>query len=85
MHAREIHINAAGFHAAMEALLMDDPYPGDALQDGPSRWLQRALYAYEWAKRNYRARDPESMVYQGLPRPGEARHAVLVHESAEQE
>ncbi|WP_454197096.1 hypothetical protein [Nocardia sp. Marseille-Q1738] len=77
MYFPEIDINRAGFHAAMEALVMDDPHPSDDFQDCPSHWMRRALYAYEWAKRTF--------VTQELPRPGEAREAVLLHEAREQE
>ncbi|WP_433734001.1 hypothetical protein ACQP0C_17820 [Nocardia sp. CA-129566] len=88
-NAPDIDINRAGFHAAMEALMMDDPHPSDCLgdyfQDCPSRWLQRALYAYEWAKRTYLVQDLGSNLYQELPQPGEAREAVLRHESRVQE
>ncbi|MEV0297434.1 hypothetical protein [Nocardia sp. NPDC050710] len=81
MNSHEIDINRAGFHAAMEALMMDDPHPGDYFEDAsdyfrdcPSRWLRRALYAYEWAKQTYLTQDP---------RPGAAREAVLLHEAGE--
>ncbi|WP_433678002.1 hypothetical protein [Nocardia sp. CA-119907] len=85
MYAHEIDINKAGFHAAMEALMMDDPHPDDGFQDCPSHWLQRALYAYEWAKRTFLTQDLGFTLYQELPRPGEAREAVLLHEVTQQE
>ncbi len=92
MNSHEIAVNRAGFHAAMEALMMDDPHPSDYFEDPsdyfrdcPSRWLRRALYAYEWAKRTYLTQNLDSTLHQELPRPGEAREAVLLHEAGEQE
>ncbi|MGV9816941.1 hypothetical protein [Nocardia xishanensis] len=90
MNSHEIDIDRAGFHAAMEALMMDDPHPSDYFEepsdyfrDCPSRWLRRALYAYEWAKRTYRAQNRDSILFQELPQPGAAREAVLLHEAGE--
>lgn len=80
MDTHHIEINKAGFYAAMEALIMDDPHPGDDVQDSPSHWLERALYAYEWAKQTYIPQNLGSMLRQEVPLPGKAREAVLIHE-----
>ncbi|MEU7634383.1 hypothetical protein AB0C34_31175 [Nocardia sp. NPDC049220] len=76
MDLLRIEVSNAGFDAAMEALIMDDPHPGHDYQDSPSHWLRRALYAYEWAKRTYATE---------VPQPGKAREAVLLHESLERQ
>ncbi|MGW4331132.1 hypothetical protein ACWEKR_35295 [Nocardia sp. NPDC004573] len=83
MDVLRIEIDKAGFYAAMEALMMDDPHPGDDYQDSPSHWLRRALYAYEWAKQTYLAQNRGYQRCQEVPLPGKAREAVLLHESLE--
>ncbi|MBF6222500.1 hypothetical protein IU479_30865 [Nocardia abscessus] len=85
MNLLHIEVDTAGFHAALEALMMDDPHPGDDYQDCPSHWLRRALYAYEWAKQAYLPRDSGMEPCQEVPQPGKAREAVLLHESLAQE
>ncbi|MET9030860.1 hypothetical protein ABZW96_35400 [Nocardia sp. NPDC004168] len=83
MDLLHIEVDKAGFYAAMEALMMDDPHPGDDYQDCPSHWLRRALYAYEWAKQTYLVHDGGPC--QKVPQPGKAREAVLLHESLAQD
>ncbi|MGW5381338.1 hypothetical protein [Nocardia sp. NPDC003963] len=80
MNDREITVDPAGFDAAMEALVMDDPYPNSSFGDSPSHWLRRALYAYEWAKRLCPDTGGEFLPHGALG-PGRAREAVLRHEA----
>ncbi|MCX0273177.1 hypothetical protein NLM24_21220 [Nocardia zapadnayensis] len=75
----QIAVDPDGFAAAMEALVMDDPHPNGSVEDSPSLWLRRALYAYEWAKQTCRAADERSEVRE--IGPGRARAAVLCHEA----
>ena len=82
MNDREIVVDPAGFAAAMEALIMDDPYPNGSFEDSPAHWLRRALYAYEWAKRAGLCAGRGSLVRE-LMGPGTARQAVLRHEAEE--
>lgn len=82
MNDGEITVDPAGFDAAMEALVMDDPYPNGSFGDSPSHWLRRALYAYEWAKRICPDGDREPLS-RGVLEPGRAREAVLRYEAGQ--
>ncbi|WP_157120540.1 hypothetical protein [Nocardia fusca] len=82
MKDRDIMVNPAGFEAAMEALVMDDPYPHSSFGDSPTHWLRRALYAYEWAKHTCPDAERELLSHSVLG-PGEAREAVLRYEAGQ--
>ncbi len=80
MNDRDITANPAGFEAAMEALVMDDPYPNSSFGDCPTHWLRRGLYAYEWAKHIYPDAELEFFSRNALE-PGKTREAVLRYEA----
>ncbi|WP_327152032.1 hypothetical protein [Nocardia sp. NBC_01329] len=82
MNDRDITVDPAGFDAAMEALIMDDPYPNSSFGDSPAHWLRRALYAYEWAKRSYPDAGQDMFSRSALG-PGRAREAVLRYEAGQ--
>lgn len=82
MTDRDIMVNPAGFEAAMEALVMDDPYPNSSFGDSPTHWLRRALYAYEWAKHVCPDAEQEFFNRAALG-PGRAREAVLRYEAGQ--
>lgn len=77
-------VNNSGWHAALEALMMDDPHPQGWISDSPAARLSRALYAYEWAKREYPLIQMESGRWtQRMPEIGAARAAVMAKEATE--
>ncbi|MFE5290425.1 hypothetical protein ACFRAQ_36225 [Nocardia sp. NPDC056611] len=81
----EILVESAGFHAALEALMMDDPHPKGYISNSPAARLDRALYAYEWARREYPLENlPDGRWSQMLPKPGLAREAVLAKEARDE-
>lgn len=82
MNDRDITVNPVGFEAAMEALVMDDPYPHGPFGDCPTHWLRRALYAYEWAKHICPQGNLGSFSRIAFE-PGRAREAVLRYEAGQ--
>lgn len=81
---RDIHVASGGFHAALEALMMEDPHPKGYLVGTAAARIDRALWAYEWANATYPIRtEADGRWCQRLPRPGEARAAVLAKEAHE--
>ncbi|GGL03199.1 hypothetical protein [Nocardia jinanensis] len=84
MDDRRITVDPDGYDAAMEALVMDDPHPNGSVEDSPSHWLRRALYAYEWAKQTCLYADDHSSARE-MVGPGRARAEVLRHESDQYE
>lgn len=84
MTTSDIRVDDAGFHAALEALMMDDPHPKGYISGTPASRLGRALYAYEWAKRECPVEtEPDGSWSQRMLAPGRAREAVLTKEAAE--
>lgn len=82
MSETDIRVDNAGWHAAMEALMMSDPHPKGYISDSPAARLSRALYAYEWAKREYPVEDrPDGSWQQAMPTPGAAAEAVRANEA----
>lgn len=80
----EIEVNQSGLHAAMEALMMEDPHPKGYERSSPYGRLTRALYAYEWAKQKYPIEEREDGRWQQtLPKPGAAIEAVKAMEARE--
>jgi len=80
----DIEVNSAGLHAAMEALMMEDPHPKGYERRSPYGRLTRALYAYEWAKREFPIEEREDgRRQQTLPTPGLATEAVKAKEARE--
>jgi hypothetical protein len=81
MSTDDIEVDNSGWHAAMEALMMEDPHPKGYICDSPVARLSRALYAYEWAKKEYPVETlPDGAWSQALPMPGKAIEAVKAME-----
>lgn len=76
-------VNTAGWHAALEALTMDDPHPKGYIAGTTASRLSRALWAYEWARDTYPVQEePDGSTRQELPKLGLARAAVLEMEAS---
>jgi len=78
----DIEYNTSGWHAALEALMMNDLHPHGFISDSPAARLSRALIAYEWAVVNFPVTvDADGRTSQYLPGPGQARAFVLEYEA----
>lgn len=65
--------------------MMDDPHPKGYISTSPAARLDRALYAYEWAQREYPVTEhPDGRWSQYLPAPDAARAAVLAKEASDE-
>lgn len=79
-----IRVDNAGFHAALEAFMMSDPHPKGWITESPAARIDRALYAYEWAKREYPVSErPDGGWSQQLPDPDKVKEAVKAKEATE--
>ncbi|NKY60781.1 hypothetical protein [Nocardia flavorosea] len=80
-----IQVDRSGFHAALEALMMDDPHPKGYISNSPAARLDRALWAYEWARSEFPVtKRPDGRWSQQLPPIGVARSAVLEKEARDE-